>query len=83
MSEAAASSKSRSLASLGMTKKDVSGDLLEEFGGDVDAAAKAFDVVLVEFALAAENFGDNAGDTEDIGEIFLQEAAGRSGIEGL
>ena len=27
--------------------------LEEEFGGDVEAAAEAFDVVLVEFALAA------------------------------
>jgi hypothetical protein len=28
-------------------------DLEEEFGGDVEAAAEALDVVLVEFALAA------------------------------
>ena len=39
----------------------------------MEAAAEAFDVYLVEFALAAENFGDNARATEDIGEIFLQE----------
>jgi len=40
----------------------------------VEAAAEAFDVVLVEFALAAQNFGDDAGSAEDIGEVFLQEA---------
>jgi hypothetical protein len=33
-------------------------DLKEEFGGDVEAAAEAPNVVLVEFALAAEDFGD-------------------------
>ncbi len=31
-------------------------------------------MVLVEFALAAQNFGDDAGSAEDIGEVFLQEA---------
>jgi hypothetical protein len=49
-------------------------DSEEEFGGDMEAAAEAFDVVLVEFALAAENFGDDAGRAEDIGEVLLQEA---------
>jgi hypothetical protein len=40
----------------------------------VEAAAEAFDVVFVEVALAAEDFGDNAGSAEDIGGVFLQEA---------
>jgi hypothetical protein len=40
----------------------------------VEAAAEAFDVVLVEFALATQDFGDDAGGTEDIGEVLLQEA---------
>ena len=48
--------------------------LEEEFGGDVEAAAEAFDVVFVEFALAAENLGDDAGGAEDSGEVLLQEA---------
>ncbi len=59
--------------------------LEEEFGGDVEAAAEAFDVVFVEFAprrsvrgakiaLAAENLGDDAWSAEDVGEVFLQEA---------
>jgi len=48
--------------------------LEKEFGGDVEAAAEAFDVVFVEVALAAEDFGDDARSAEDIGEVFLQEA---------
>ena len=40
----------------------------------MEAAAEALDVVLVEFALAAENLGDDAGSAEDIGEVLLQEA---------
>ncbi len=40
----------------------------------MEAAAQAFDVVFVEFALAAENFGDDAGRAEDVGEVFLEEA---------
>jgi hypothetical protein len=55
-------------------QKEVGPGLKEEFGGDLEAAAEAFDVVLVEFALATKNLGDNAGGAEDIGEIFLQEA---------
>jgi len=34
----------------------------EKFGGDVEAAAEAFDVVLVEIAPAAQDFGDDTGD---------------------
>lgn len=48
--------------------------LEKEFGGDVEAAAEAFDVVFVELALAAENFGDDTGSAEDVGEVFLEEA---------
>lgn len=40
----------------------------------MEAAAEAFDVVFVDFALAAKDLGDDAGGAEDIGEIFLQEA---------
>ena len=40
----------------------------------MEAAAEAFDVVFVELALAAENFGDDAGSDEDVGEVLLQEA---------
>jgi hypothetical protein len=40
----------------------------------VEAAAEAFDVDLVEFALAAEDLGDDAGGAEDVGGVFLQEA---------
>jgi hypothetical protein len=40
----------------------------------VEAAAEALDVVLVEFALAAQDFGDNAGRAEDVGKILLQKA---------
>src|SRR5438445_6056865 len=47
--------------------------LEKQFGRDV-AAAKALDVVFVEFALAAQDLGDDAGGAEDIGEVFLQEA---------
>jgi hypothetical protein len=47
--------------------------LEEEFGGDVEAAAKALDVVFVELALAAQDLRDDAGSAEDIGEVFLQE----------
>src|SRR5216683_4866084 len=49
-------------------------ELEEEFGGDVEAAAEAANVVFVEFALAAENLGDDAGGAEDSGEVLLQEA---------
>jgi hypothetical protein len=49
-------------------------ELEEQFGGNVEAAAEAFDVAFVQFALAAENFGDDAGGAENIGEVFLQEA---------
>jgi hypothetical protein len=46
--------KERFLALLGMTREGGSRtDLEKEFGGDVEAAAEAFDVVLIEFALAA------------------------------
>ena len=31
----------------------------------MEAAAEAFDVVLVVFALAAQDFGDDAGSAED------------------
>jgi hypothetical protein len=48
--------------------------LEEEFGGNVEAAAEALDVVLVEFAFAAENLGDDAGGAEDVGQGLLQEA---------
>src|SRR5258708_40236914 len=48
--------------------------LEEEFGGDVEAAAEAANVVFVEFALAAENLGDDAGSAEDASEVLLQEA---------
>ena len=48
--------------------------LERQFWGDVVEAAEAFDVVFVEFALAAQNFGDDAGGAENIGEVFLQEA---------
>ncbi len=51
----------------------------------MEAAAEAFDMVLVEvaprrsvrgakIALAAVNLSDDAGSDEDIGEVFLQEA---------
>ena len=40
----------------------------------MEAAAEAFDVVFVEFALAAEDFRNDAGCAEDIGEVLLQEA---------
>ncbi len=40
----------------------------------MEAAAEAFDVVLVKFALAAQDFGDDAGSAENIGEVFLEEA---------
>src|SRR6266404_657645 len=49
-------------------------DLEEEFGRDVEAAAEAFDVVFVEFALAAQNLGDDAGRAEDACEVLLEEA---------
>src|SRR5260370_1362784 len=49
-------------------------NLEEEFRGDVEAAAEAFDVVLVEFALAAQDLGDDAGRAENIGQVLLQEA---------
>ncbi len=49
-------------------------DSKEEFGRHVEATAEAFDVVFVEFALAAENLGDDAGRAEDSGEVFLKEA---------
>jgi hypothetical protein len=56
-------------------KKDFSRNLLEKWlRGDVEAAAQAFDVVLVELALAAEDLGDDAGGAEDTGEVFLQKA---------
>ncbi len=51
----------------------------------MEAAAETFDVVLVEVAprrtvrsaecaLPAEDFGDDAGRTENIGQIFVKEA---------
>jgi hypothetical protein len=43
------------------------GDLEEKFRGDVEAAAETFDVGLVEVALAAETFGDDAGRASIIG----------------
>ena len=49
-------------------------DLEEELGGDVEAADEAFDVILIEFALAAENFGDDAESAEDIDEVLLEKA---------
>ncbi len=39
----------------------------------MEAAAEAFNVVLVEVALAAKDFGDDAGCAEDVGEVLLQE----------
>ncbi len=48
--------------------------LEEEFGRNVEAAAEAFDVVFVEVALAAEDFGDDTGGAEDVGKVLLQEA---------
>src|SRR5216683_6441209 len=62
-------------------------DLEKEFGGDVEAAAEAANVVFVELALAAENLGDDAGSAEDSGEVFLKEAVlvheELEGFEGL
>jgi hypothetical protein len=46
---------------MGKVRTALEGGLEEEFGGDVEVAAEAFDVVFAEFALAAENFGDDAG----------------------
>ena len=37
---------------MGKVRTALEGGLEEEFGGDVEAAAEAFDVVLVEFSLA-------------------------------
>ena len=59
--------------------------LEEEFWRNVEAAAEALDMVFVEvaprrsvrgakIALAAVNLSDDAGSTEDVGEVFLQEA---------
>jgi hypothetical protein len=53
----------------------------------MEAAAEAFDVVFVEVALAAQDFGDDAERAEDIGEVFLEEAVlvheKLKGFEGL
>jgi hypothetical protein len=40
----------------------------------VEAAAETLDVVLVEFALATQDFGDDAGGAENIGEVLLEKA---------
>ncbi len=48
--------------------------LEKQFGRDVEAAGEAANVVFVEVALAAENFGDDAGSPKDTGEVLLQEA---------
>lgn len=48
--------------------------LEKQFGRDVEAAAQALDVILVDLALAAEDLGDDAGCAEDIGKVFLEEA---------
>jgi hypothetical protein len=47
--------------------------LEKQLGGDAEAAAEALDVVFVELALAAQDFGDDAGGAEDIDEVLLEE----------
>ena len=48
--------------------------LEEKFGGDVEAFAEPLDVILVQIALAAENFRDDAGRSEHADKVLLPKA---------
>ena len=48
------------------------GRLEEQFWGDVKTTAEAPDMILVKFALAAQDFGNDTRRAEDIREILLE-----------